>query len=232
MNILREVRRVRNKSMPVRIILLLAFCVIFVVTTYAWFSTQKDVTLGGLHGDVTSWDVSYYVNQEGNIFLDKTAVFTIEQLYPGMPNREDVVHIYNIGESSTNITYELVSVKVFGQEVLNELDIGVSGNTRTIFSADTEYPFCISYTYDKNYLEDQYEDEVATPNSKATFRFNVSWPYEGQGTEAENLAKDILDTKFGKDAYAYYSNAANDPTKAIEVQVKITSSMAKSNLKD
>jgi len=231
MNILREVRRVSNKSMPVRIILLLAFCVIFVVTTYAWFSTQKDVTLGGLSAEVTSWDVSYYVNQEGNEFLDKTAVFTIEQLYPGMPNREDVVHIYNIGKSSTNITYELISVKVFGQEVLNELDIGVSGNTRTIFSADTEYPFNISYTYDKNYLEDEYVDQTSTPNSKATFKFNVSWPYEGQGTEDENLAKDLLDTKFGKDAYAYYKNEANDPTKAIEIQVKITSSLAQSNLR-
>ena len=227
MNILREVRRVNKRSMPVRIIFLLTFCVIFVVTTYAWFSTQKDVTLGGLDADVTSWDVSYYVNQEENIFLDKTATFTIEQLYPGMPNREDVVYIHNIGTSSTKIRYELVSVKVFGQEVLNQLDIGVVGNTTTIFSADTEsgYPFKISYTYDKDYLKDAYVDDVATPNSKATFRFNVSWAYEGTGTESENLAKDVLDTKFGKDAYAYYQDAANDPSKAIEIQVRITSSM-------
>ena len=33
-----------------------------------------------------------------------------------------------------------------------------------------------------------------------------------------------LDTKFGKEAYAYYQDSANDPSKAVEVQVKITSS--------
>ena len=64
MNILREVRRANNKSMPVRIILLLSFSVIFIVTTYAWFSAQKDVKFGGLEGEVTSWDVSYYINEE------------------------------------------------------------------------------------------------------------------------------------------------------------------------
>ena len=57
MNILREVRRVSKKSMPLRISLLLVFCVIFIVTTYAWFSLQKDINLGGLEADVTSWDV-------------------------------------------------------------------------------------------------------------------------------------------------------------------------------
>ena len=225
MNILREVRRANNKSMPVRIILLLSFSVIFIVTTYAWFSAQKDVKFGGLEGEVTSWDVSYYINEEENQTLDTIETFTIDQLYPGMPQREDFVHIYNIGEASTDINYQLVSVKVFGQEVVNQLDIGVDGNTRYIFSGDTNYPFTISYSYDKDYLKNKYVDDETTPQSKATFKFTVDWQYEGEGTDAENLAKDILDTQFGKDAYAYYQDEANDPAKAIEIQVRITSSM-------
>lgn len=226
MNILREVRRATNKSMPVRLILLVTFCTIFIITTYAWFSTQKDVRLGSLESDLTPWDVNYYVDE--NQVFDKVVTFTINELYPGMPDREDVVNIYNIAETSSSLKYELTSVKVFGQEVLDELNIGVQGNTTTIFSADTNYPFKISYTYDKDYMTGAYNfdnPEESSEQSHATFKFNVDWTYEGTGTEEENLAKDVLDTKFGKDAYQYYKNEANDPSKAIEVKVRITSKM-------
>lgn len=68
-----------------------------------------------------------------------------------------------------------------------------------------------------------------TPEANATLKLNVSWTYQGNGTEDENLAKDVLDTKFGKDAYNYYQNEQNDPLKAIEVVVRITSSMLRDN---
>ena len=229
MNILREVRRFNNKSMPLRIISILVFCVILIVTTYAWFSSQKDVRIGGLTGDVTSWDVSYFVNDEER--LDQTATFTISQLYPGMESWGDVVHIYNIGEASSNIKYELLSVKVFGEEVLPDLQIGVQGNTTTIFAGDTSYPFKISYTYDKDYLNGKYDvdDAVTSQSAHATLTLNVSWDYEidddsttTDTNESEN--RDILDTQFGKSAYAYYQQEGSDLSKAIEIKVKITSS--------
>lgn len=236
MNIFREVRRFKKKSMHLRIISILLFSVTFIVTTYAWFSTQNDIIAGGLEGNVTSWDVSYYVKD--NEVLEQTALFTIDELYPGMPNREDIVHIYNEGTSSTIINYELLSVKVFGQEVLKQLqpdevitiDPDTNEKTKTIkiFSDETKkYPFYISYTYDKvdengdAVLEDKYISDTATPQSHGTMKFNVSWPYED---ESDIGAKDDLDTKFGKDAYQYYKNEANDPSKAIEIKVKITSS--------
>jgi len=234
MNILREVRRVNKKSMPVRIILLLSFSVIFIVTTYAWFTAQKDIRLTGLEGGVTSWDVAYYVNEDENQILDRIATFTIDELYPGMPVREDLVHIYNIGEASTAITYELVSVKVFGNEVLGQLQTSgeiqtdVSTNTTSIFSKDTSYPFNVSYTYDKDYLNGKYSttDPVTSQSAHAIFRFNVNWAYDIEGgNEDQNIAKDVLDTKFAKEAYTYYQNADNDPSKAIEIKVKIKSSM-------
>ncbi len=66
------------------------------------------------------------------------------------------------------------------------------------------------------------------PEANATLKLNVSSTYQGNGTEDENLAKDVLDTKFGKDAYNYYQNEQNDPLKAIEV-VRITSSTLRDN---
>ena len=78
MNILREVRRVRNKSMPVRIMLLLAFCVIFVVTTYAWFSTQRDVDITGMKLNVEVAE-SLQISLDGEILLNKDGYF--KELY-------------------------------------------------------------------------------------------------------------------------------------------------------
>lgn len=225
MNILREFRRVKKKSMTTRIGLIAIFSVILIINTYAWFNTNKDVKINGLEGDITSWDVAYYVDDEE--ILDQDVTFTIDELYPGMPNREDVVHIYNMGTTSSSINYDLISVKVFGQEILPELQanngIQTSGNTVTLFADDTAYPFSISYTYDKTRLDGKYVDDETTPAAVGTFKLNASWVYEGTGTDTEKEARDLLDTKFGKDAYSYYQNEENDPAKAIEIQVSITS---------
>ncbi len=233
MNILREFRRTKKISIMARIRLVLTFSVILIVNTYAWFNINEGVKIGGLQGEVTSWDVSYYVNEDENEILDETAIFTIDELYPGMPNREDIVRIYNRGKSSTSIKYELISIKVFGQEILEQLKaengITTDGNTTHIFSDDTKYPFNISYTYDKTRLDGQYVDDETTPDAHATVKFNVNWAYEAGSDDNEKEARDILDTKFGKDAYNFYQNEENDSQKAVEIYVKITSSMIRGN---
>ena len=231
MNILREIRRIKKRSVPARILLITIFSVILIINTYAWFNANEPVNMSGLEANITPWDVRYYVDDKE--MLDESVTFTIDELYPGMPDREDIVRIYNMSTTSTSIKYELTSVKVIGQEVLDQLKennmIQTDGNTVHIFADDTEYPFDISYTYDKTRLDGEYKDDETTPNAGATFKYQASWEYQGNGTEDENLAKDILDTKFGKGAYEYYQDEANDPSKAIEITVKITSSMIHPN---
>ena len=227
MNILREFRRATQKSIATRIRLISIFSVILIVNTYAWFNSNKDVRINGLEGEVTSWDVAYYVDDKE--ILDQDVKFTIDELYPGMPEREDIVHIYNIGKTGTIIKYELKSVKIFGEEVLDELKddgtIVTEGNTTNIFSDDTKYPFNISYTYDKDRMSGKYVDDDTTPNAHATFKYNLSWNFESGSTDAEKLQRDMIDTVFGKNAYSYYQNSENDSNKAIEIIVKITSSI-------
>ena len=227
MNILREFRRIKKRSLPARILLISVFSVILIINTFAWFQANQPVNMSGLEANITPWDVRYYVDDKE--VLDETVTFTIDQLYPGMPDREDTVRIFNMSTTSTSIKYELTSVKVFGQDVLDKLKedgiIQTDGNTINIFADDTKYPFNISYTYDKTRLDGEYVDDTTTPAAGGTFQFHASWEYQGNGTEDENLAKDILDTQFGKGAYAYYQDEANDPSKAIEITVRITSSM-------
>ena len=231
MNILREIRRIKKRSMPARILLIVIFSVILIINTYAWFNANEPVNMSGLEADVTPWDVRYYVNDKE--VLDESVTFTIDELYPGMPDREDTVRIYNMSTTSSSINYEITSVKIFGQEVIEQLKengvIQTAGNTVNIFADDTQYPFNISYTYDKTRIDGEYIDDTTTPDAGATFKFHASWEYQGNGTEDENLAKDILDTQFGKGAYEYYQNEENDPSKAIQITVRITSSMIRPN---
>ena len=231
MNILREFRRVKKRSVAARVRLIVLFSVILIINTYAWFNTNEAVKMNGLEADITPWDVTYYV--DGKEILDENVTFTIDELYPGMPEREDTVRIFNLTTTSSKIKYELISVKVFGQDVLEQLKAngGVvsEGNTVRLFADDTAYPFNVSYTYDKTRIDGEYKDDESTPAAGATFKLNVNWTYQGNGTDTENLARDVLDTKFGKDAYSFYQDEKNDPTKAIEITVKITSEMLKDN---
>ena len=132
--------------MPVRILLILIFSVILIINTYAWFQSNQPVDMNGLEANITPWDVRYYVDDKE--ILDETVTFTIDQLYPGMPEREDTVRILNMSTTSTSIKYELTAVKVFGQDVLDTLleegIIRTEGNTVNIFADDTQYPFHIT----------------------------------------------------------------------------------------
>lgn len=238
MNILRELRRTSKKSIETRIRLILLFSVLLIINTYAWWYMNKEVDLGGLEADVRTLDASttYVINEENA--LDATTNFAVDEVYPGMPDYEDYVHIYNLGESSTKITLEIESIKIFGQDILGELEdngeIQKNGNTVTLFVNDTKYPFCISYSYDKDVLEEKYEygkltdgvfedlknDEgkygYETDNSSvATISFNINWEYDG--------GSDELDTEMGKKAYEYYKNAKDNGDKAIEITMKIIS---------
>ena len=231
MNILREFRRAKERSVASRVRLIMIFSVILIVNTYAWFNINQEIKLSGLEGDITPWDVTYYI--DGKEILDQDYTFTIDELYPGMPNREDKVHIYNLSTTSSSIKYEITSVKVFGKDILEQLQtsggIQSNGNTVNLFADDTEYPFNVSYTYDKTRIDGTYVNDETTPDAAALVKFNVSWTYQGSGNDDENLARDILDTKFGKDAYNYYQDEENDSSKAIEITVRITSSMLRDN---
>lgn len=236
MNILRELRRTSKKSMSARIRLICLFSVVLIINTYAWWSINKDVELNSIQAEVEFWDVAYVV--DNNHVLNETTTFEVDQVYPGMPDYEDYVHIYNMGDGNTKIECTIESIKIFGQDVLEELEtnneIKEEGDTVTLFVNDTKYPFCISYTYDRNligkYEYGEYVNGVFTDKkdsngkygyqtnntSVGTLVFNINWEYEG--------GQDELDTQMGQKAYEYYKNAEDSDGKAIEISIKITSS--------
>ncbi len=218
MNILRELRKFKRKSVLVKLQILLLFSVMLIASTYAWWRIPE-VKMSNLQGTVESWEVEYDI--EDNKILEEEVTISVDNFQPGMQDFEKIISIRNLGTKETSITYELTSVKLFGEEVLSELqnnnEIALAGNTVNLFvnSAENEYPFNICYTYDKSKISGQYEDDESTPDAVAKLGFYVSWEYE-KGT-------DILDTSVGQRAYDYYEDENNIPEEILQFTVKITS---------
>lgn len=218
MNILRELRKFKRRSVLVKLQILLLFSVMLIASAYAWWRLP-DAGVNELHGTVETWDVEY--NIDDNEILDEEVTISVDEFQPGMPDFEKTISIRNLGTKGTRITYELTSIKLFGEEVLEDLqndeEIRLAGNTVNLFVNTTEekYPFDICYIYDKSNISGEYVDDETTPNSVAKLTFYASWAYE-KGT-------DLLDTAIGKKAYEYYADENNSPEEVLQFTVKITS---------
>lgn len=239
MNILREIRRISQKSKRKRIILIVLLCVTLLSSSYAWFAATKTTSLNGLSGQVNSWDVAYVISDTE--VIDKEVSFDLSTIYPTMPTYEQNLHIYNLGEKGANIKLEIISVKLFGEEILDslkeKLEITNKDNKIIIFddlSNSSEYPFKTQIEYDKLFVYDKYEyisyDEngnfidAKDPNGKygyetnnrsvATIKMKFIW----------NGLNDTLDTEFGKKAFEYYQKSTENTEPVIRVKVRVTSS--------
>ena len=53
MNILREFRRIKKRSLPARILLISVFSVILIINTFAWFQANQPVDMTGLEANIT-----------------------------------------------------------------------------------------------------------------------------------------------------------------------------------
>ena len=229
MNILREIRRISQKSKRKRIILIVLLCVTLLSSSYAWFAATKTTTLNGLSGQVNSWDVAYVISDTE--VIDKEVSFDLSTIYPTMPTYEQNLHIYNLGEKGANIKLEIISVKLFGEVILDslkeKLEITNKDNKIIIFddlSNSSEYPFKTQIEYDKLFIYDKYEYISYDKNGKygyetnnrsvATIKMKFIW----------NGLNDTLDTEFGKKAFEYYQNSTENTEPVIRVKVRVTSS--------
>lgn len=218
MNILRELRKFKRKSVLVKLQVLLLFSIMLIASTYAWWRLPE-VDVNNLQGTIETWDIEY--NIDDNEILDEEVTISVDDFQPGMIDFEKTISIRNKGTKPTNITYEVTSVKLFGEEVLTQLqennEIKLAGNTVNLFvnSEEQKYPFNICYTYDKKYIEGKYVDDETTPYATAKLKIYASWEYE-KGT-------DSLDTSIGQRAYDYYADPNNNPEEALQFTIKINS---------
>lgn len=228
MNVIRELRKFKTKSAIAKIRMLIILLVMLITSSYAWFELGYEANMSNIRGKVIEWNVEYSINEEAI----QTQEFTvkIDEFYPGMTNFEENIVIRNLSNTTSDIKYELISVRLFGEEILEELEangnITGAGTTKNIFSTE-DYPFDVGYYYDKDKLEDKYIDDVSTPDSVAKVTFFANWTYEREGNILSYEENDELDTYYGETAYEYYENnelaAEYSP---LEITLKITTTRA------
>lgn len=245
MNILREIRKVKKRSLGLRIFLIIFFATFLITSTFAWFSVNKRITTGTLGGVVTPWNIEFYI-KDSDVPLEKSVTFTVDEMYPGMPRFEDYIFIRNIAETESEIEFTLKSVSLFGELIYSNEDIDdftnelepttsttIINNERMIKSGNVtlidmgeEYPFTISYSYDKDRVFGTYISDGETPDAVSTFTMNIDWDYELLENGILSQDRDNLDTEFGQRAYEFYNSIENNEDVenaiVIEIEVKAT----------
>lgn len=220
MNCLRELRKFKKKSVIAKIRILILLAAMLIGSSYAWFVSKTSNRITGIRQKVVTWDVEYSVDDEE--IQEKYVTVEIDEFFPGMEELEKKIVVRNLSETKSFVTYQIVSIKLFGEEILEELEasgnITAAGTTQNLFSVKKDYPFNAGYYYDKDSLDGLYVDDISTPDAYATCTFFVNWDYERTGDGMSIEENDILDTKFGKKAYDYYQKG-NDS--ALEISMKI-----------
>jgi hypothetical protein len=219
MNLLREIRRSRAKGIKHKLMILSVLGMLFITNTYAWFFSYKEITVSNIQANVSEWNVSFFINE--NEIFEEYADLKRSTFFPGAEEETSSVTIYSMTTHPSEISYQLISVKLFDEEILTELTdlnaISDNGNGKvTLFvnnGSDVEYPFSIYYTYDKTLISGKYTSSADT-NSVAKLTFSSKW-------DSDDANNDI-DTYYGKKAYEFYQNSANNGKEALEVTVKIT----------
>lgn len=226
MNVLRELRKFKTKSALAKIRILILLAVMLIVSTYAWFYVDKDVGVSNIRGVVTEWDVEYSIDDV--IITTEEIVIACDEFYPGMENFEKKIKTSNKTESGADIKYELKSVKLFGEEILDDLkdsgNVTEAGTTTNVFATE-EYPFNAGFYYDRDVIGgiDPITGEP-TPNSHAELTVFANWSYTRLGAEKSLSENDALDTWYGEEAYKYYKDETlSEQYSPLEIVINITS---------
>ena len=119
-----------------------------------------------------------------------------------MPDFNDSITAYNLGERSAEISYEITSVRILN------INYNIEGGSYTSASIENilanSYPFKTTFTLANTNL--------TSTTGNTTFSINVTWPFESNN--------DALDTYWGNEAYTYAANHPDSPS--IEIVVKIS----------
>ncbi len=181
----------------VKLSTLLMLIITFSSSTFAWFIYATKVD-SGITAHVKAWNVSFEVGDEE---IEENMSFDISEIYPGMPSYNDSVEVKNKGETTAEISYEIISYTMYG--VKYEID-----ETSSITSEDlkqsllNDYPFKIAISL---------SSPLVAPNSNEYFSLTVTWPFDSGDDEA--------DTEWGTRAYNYHNAHPDSPSISIELKV-------------
>ena len=202
--ILKAIIKVIKKRFKLSHLLFLAL--LLTVNSFAWFIYMNKIS-SDIDVKVKAWNVSFEFN---NQTMTDYINFSVDEIYPGMPDYEQNISVTNDGEVSAKLYYEIVSVNILGTEYIVE-DGGFTSE-ELVTKLETEYPFKINITTNKEIIDGQ--------GGKANFVVNVTWPYESY--DSEGTLNDEIDTYWGNQAYQFSKEHPDDSCILLKVKLSAT----------
>ena len=187
-------RRKILKKVRLKTLFLLA--ITLASNSFAWFIYTTKVS-SNISAKVREWNVTFEANGQ---VVEKTIEINIDSLYPGMNAYNQTLTAANSGESKAQITYEIVSTNILGDNLVNYN----YSNEDILNYLKNNYPFTIEISSTNSIIE---------PNGEEKINITVSWPYES--------GDDEKDTYWGNLAYNYQQ--ANPGKPSIVLVIKISS---------
>ena len=186
-------RRKILKKVRLKTLFLLA--ITLASNSFAWFIYTTKVS-SNISAKVREWNVTFEANGQ---VVEKTIEINIDSLYPGMNAYNQTLTAANSGESKAQITYEIVSTNILGDNLVNYN----YSNEDILNYLKNNYPFTIEISSTNSIIE---------PNGEEKINITVSWPYES--------GDDEKDTYWGNLAYNYQQ--ANPGKPSIVLVIKIS----------
>ena len=162
--------------------------------SFAWFIYTTKVS-SNISAKVREWNVTFEANGQA---VEKTIEINIDSLYPGMNAYNQTLTAANSGESKAQITYEIVSTNILGDNLVNYN----YSNEDILNYLKNNYPFTIEISSTNSIIE---------PNGEENINITVSWPYES--------GDDEKDTYWGNLAYNYHQANPGEPSIVLVIKI-------------
>ena len=162
--------------------------------SFAWFIYTTKVS-SNISAKVREWNVTFEANGQ---VVEKTIEINIDSLYPGMNAYNQTLTAANSGESKAQITYEIVSTNILGDNLVNYN----YSNEDILNYLKNNYPFTIEISSTNSIIE---------PNGEEKINITVSWPYES--------GDDEKDTYWGNLAYNYHQANPGEPSIVLVIKI-------------
>lgn len=175
-----KLKKRRRSYLKLNIMSLFFTAVSFISVTLAWFAYSGLVTTQ-TEVNVKAWYIEFNKNGKS---VSNNIVISLNDIYPGMETKSEVIDIKNSGDSSASIAYKIKAIRILG----NEIDV-----SDPEFSQDKIshfYPFHINMALSNTFAD--------ANDGTGNFSVSVSWPLDSNNDEK--------DTEYGTLAYEFQKN--------------------------
>lgn len=194
-------KAIKKRLKPTHILFL---ALLLGTNAFAWFIYMEKIS-SDINVRVKSWNVSFSLNnQQMTDYIN----FSIDEMYPGMTPYQEALSVTNDSEVAAQLTYEIVSFKVFDQLLTTENN--AMTEAQIVQAMNNNYPFHITVTTN--------QPTISGNGGTATFYINATWPYES--VNSQGVSNDAADTYWGNTAYTF--KTAHPTTPCIIVKIKLS----------